>query len=287
MTKHIGRSIKTRLLNLAKEEKQEYMKVLVRYLHERLLFRISASPYKSNFLLKGSSLLFALDGFKARPTIDIDLLGECISNERESLKETFEKICNIECEDDGVTYDATSLELEPIAVEKKYPGTCVKVVAHLDTIVQQISVDIGFGDVVTPYPLSLDYPLLLPNVPAVELYAYSLETLIAEKFHAMVDRDESNSRMKDFFDVYQLFANHIIDRELLSEAIVCTFKKRNTPYRANLMLFSDKFATDTTRNALWKAFLKKIRWKERLEFSVVMKCIKENLQEYWSEAILG
>lgn len=208
-------------------------------------------------------------------------------NERESLKETFEKICNIECEDDGVTYDATSLELEPIAVEKKYPGTCVKVVAHLDTIVQQISVDIGFGDVVTPYPLSLDYPLLLPNVPAVELYAYSLETLIAEKFHAMVDRDESNSRMKDFFDVYQLFANHIIDRELLSEAIVCTFKNRNTPYRANLMLFSDKFATDTTRNALWKAFLKKIRWKERLEFSVVMKCIKENLQEYWSEAILG
>lgn len=287
MTKNIGRSIKTRLLNLAKEEKQEYMKVLVRYLHERLLFRISASPYKSNFLLKGSSLLFALDGFKARPTIDIDLLGECISNERESLKETFEKICNIECEDDGVTYDATSLELEPIAVEKKYPGTCVKVVAHLDTIVQQISVDIGFGDVVTPYPLSLDYPLLLPNVPAVELYAYSLETLIAEKFHAMVDRDESNSRMKDFFDVYQLFANHIIDRELLSEAIVCTFKNRNPPYRANLMLFSDKFATDTTRNALWKAFLKKIRWKERLEFSVVMKCIKENLQEYWSEAILG
>ena len=287
MTKNIGRSIKTRLLNLAKEEKQEYMKVLVRYLHERLLFRISASPYKSNFLLKGSSLLFALDGFKARPTIDIDLLGECISNERESLKETFEKICNIECEDDGVTYDATSLELEPIAVEKKYPGTCVKVVAHLDTIVQQISVDIGFGDVVTPYPLSLDYPLLLPNVPAVELYAYSLETLIAEKFHAMVDRDESNSRMKDFFDVYQLFANHIIDRELLSEAIGCTFKNRNTPYRANRMLFSDKFATDTTRNALWKAFLKKIRWKERLEFSVVMKCIKENLQEYWSEAILG
>lgn len=287
MTKNIGRSIKTRLLNLAKEEKQEYMKVLVRYLHERLLFRISASPYKSNFLLKGSSLLFALDGFKARPTIDIDLLGECISNERESLKETFEKICNIECEDDGVTYDATSLELEPIAVEKKYPGTCVKVVAHLDTIVQQISVDIGFGDVVTPYPLSLDYPLLLPNVPAVELCAYSLETLIAEKFHAMVDRDESNSRMKDFFDVYQLFANHIIDRELLSEAIVCTFNMRNTPYRANLMLFSDKFATDTTRNALWKAFLKKIRWKERLEFSVVMKCIKENLQEYWSEAILG
>ena len=76
MTKNIGKSIKTRLLNLARDEKQEYMKVLVRYLHERLLYRISVSTYKGHFLLKGSSLLFALDGFKARPTIDIDLLGE-------------------------------------------------------------------------------------------------------------------------------------------------------------------------------------------------------------------
>lgn len=160
-------------------------------------------------------------------------------------------------------------------------------VARLDTIVQQVSVDIGFGDVVTPYPLSLDYPLLLPDVPAVELYAYSLETLIAEKFHAMVDRDESNSRMKDFFDVYQLFTNHEIDKELLAEAIVGTFKNRNTPYREGLALFTDKFATDATRNIWWKAFLKKIRWKEQIDFSVVMKCIKENLQAYWNKETLG
>ena len=159
--------------------------------------------------------------------------------------------------------------------------------AHLDTIVQQVSVDIGFGDVVIPYPLSLDYPLLLPDVPAVELYAYSLETLIAEKFHAMVDHDESNSRMKDFFDVYQLFTNHEIDRGLLGEAIISTFKNRNTPYRENLALFSDAFASDATRNIGWKAFLKKIRWKEQIDFSVVMKCVKENLQEYWNNEILG
>ena len=287
MTKNIGKSIKTRLLNLAKEEKQDYMKVLVRYLHERLLFRISASPYKSHFLLKGSSLLYALDGFKARPTIDIDLLGERISNDRDSLKRVFQKVCSVECEDDGVRFDADSLELETIAIEKKYPGTCVKVVAHLDTIVQQVSVDIGFGDVVTPYPVSLDYPLLLPDVPAVEIYAYSLETLIAEKFHTMVDRDESNSRMKDFFDVYQLFTYHEIDKALLEEAIVGTFKNRNTTYKDNLSLFTNTFAHDDTRNAWWKAFLKKIRWKEQIDFSDVMNCIKENLQEYWNEDVLG
>ena len=287
MTKMIGKSIRARLLNLAKQEKQEFMKVLVRYLHERLLFRISASTYKSHFLLKGSSLLFALDGFKARPTIDIDLLGERISNDMENLQEVFRNVCSVECEDDGVYFDAASLELEPIAIEKKYPGTCVRVVAHLDTIVQQVSVDIGFGDVVTPYPLTLDYPLLLPNLPAVELYAYSLETMIAEKFHTMVDRDESNSRMKDFFDVYQLFTYHEVDDTFLEEAIVSTFRNRNTFYRDNLGLFSDKFAEDERRNVWWKAFLKKIRWKEQIDYSDVMNCIKENLQKYWNEATLG
>ena len=287
MTKNIGKSIKTRLLNLARDEKQEYMKVLVRYLHERLLYRISISTYKSHFLLKGSSLLFALDGFKARPTIDIDLLGEKISNDQENLHNAFSNICSIACEEDGVVFDADSLTLEPIAVDKKYPGTCVKMTARLDTIVQQISVDIGFGDVVTPYPLSLDYPLLLDDIPSVELYAYSLETLIAEKFHTMVDRDESNSRMKDFFDVYQLFTCHDIDRELLQEAIVSTFKNRNTSYHDRLKLFTDEFATNPTRNIWWKAFLKKIRWKEQVEFMSVMKCIQENLQIYWTPDLLG
>ncbi|OYP61631.1 nucleotidyl transferase AbiEii/AbiGii toxin family protein [Prevotella sp. P2-180] len=105
MTKNTGKSIRTRLLNLSRKEGVDYMKVLVRYLHERLLFRISVSPYKSDFLLKGSTLLFALDGFKARPTIDIDLLVERISNDRDNLKTVFEKICAIECVDDGVAFN--------------------------------------------------------------------------------------------------------------------------------------------------------------------------------------
>lgn len=287
MTNSLGKSIKAQLLNLAREERQEYMKVLVRYLHERILYRISISPYKRHFLLKGSSLLFALDGFKSRPTIDIDLLGERVSNDRENLHKAFRSICEITCEEDGVTFDPTSLVLEPIAVEKKYAGTCVKITAHLDTIVQPISIDIGFGDVVTPYPLVLDYPLLLDGIPSVELYAYSLETLIAEKFHTMVDRDESNSRMKDFFDVYQVFRCHDIDRTLLQEAIVSTFKNRNTTYFDGLKLFTNDFSTNPTRNIWWKAFLKKIRWKESVDFAVVMECIKENLQGYWNKDLLG
>lgn len=162
-------------------------------------------------------MLFAYDRFKARPTIDIGLLGNRISRDSHYLHDVFTQLCSIECIADGVTFDADTLTLTPITIEKKYPGTCITVTAYLDTIVQPISIDIGFGDIVTPCPLPLDYPLLLDDLPPpVELYVYSLETLVAEKFHTMVDRDESNSRMKDFFDVYHIFKNHQIDSGTLS-----------------------------------------------------------------------
>lgn len=220
--------------------------------------------------------------FRARPTIDIDLLGEGINRDSEYLESVFSRIARVDCPVDGVIFDAESIESHPIAVEKKYPGTCITMTAHLDTIIQPVSIDVGFGDIVTPYPLSLDYPLLIDCVPQVELYAYSLETLIAEKFHAMVDRDEGNSRMKDFFDVFYLFKNHDIDRELLKEAITATFKNRGMVYRDNLKLFTPDFAKDLRRNIQWNAFLRKIRWKETITFEEVMELIRINLSDYWN-----
>ena len=178
-----GKSIRARLLNLSKKEKLDYMKVLVRYIHERLLYRISTSKYQKNFLLKGSSLIFAYDMFKSRPTIDVDLLGANISNEKDNIKSIFEEICKIDCKEDSVRFLPETIKITPIALEKKYPGNCVKITAKIDTIIQNISIDIGYGDVVTPHPLPLEYPTLLNDIPQVELYAYSLETLIAEKFH--------------------------------------------------------------------------------------------------------
>lgn len=285
MKQNIGKSIRNRLLNISQKENQEYMKVLVRFLHERLLYRISISPYKSHFLLKGSSLLFAFDMFKARPTIDIDLLGKHLDRDSGNLQRVFTQICGIECIEDGVSFDAESILLRPIAIEKEYPGSCVTITAHLDTIVQPISVDIGFGDVVTPYPLSLDYPLLLDDLPAIEINSYSLETLIAEKFHAMVERDVSNSRMKDFFDVFYIFKNHEIDKDTLRDAIINTFDNRNTHFNPAVKLFTSDFSNDIVRNFAWKAFLKKIRWKEEIPFTEVMTLIREKLSIYWNESL--
>lgn len=150
-----------------------------------------------------------------------------------------------------------------------------------------MSVDIGFGDVVSPCPMTIDFPLLLPNIPSVNLQAYSLETVVAEKFHTMIDRDETNSRMKDFFDCYQLLTQRNLSDDTLFEAIKATFDNRALAYKNNLKLFSDEFAADKERIIRGKAFLKKIKWKENIPFSAVMQIIKDRLQpmamKYWGK----
>lgn len=281
--RNVPMSIKTRLLQQSQESGMDYMKILVRYLHERLLYRVSISSYREQLLLKGSSLLYAYERWDARPTLDIDLMGHRLSNSEENIRQVMEEICQLECPEDGVTFDAESIRLQPIAVEKKYPGLCVTMDAHLDSICQMVSIDIGFGDVVTPEPVPLDYPTILDAVPEANLMAYSLETLIAEKFHAMVDRDEQNSRMKDFYDVYQLFTKQYVDADLLEEAIRNTFRNRGTTYHEHLHLFNETFATDASRNMRWNGFLKKLRTKENIAFVDVMQVVREHLQPYWNE----
>lgn len=283
--KNYGKSVKTRLLNLMNETGYKYMYLLARYFNERLLYRVSVSQYKDNFLLKGGSLLYAMNGLEARPTVDVDFLADRISRDRDFLAHVFQEILDIVCDEDGVSFDVDSIRLEPITVEKKYPGTRFYFTAHMDTISYNMSVDIGFGDVVTPYPTTIDFPLLLPDIPSVNIQAYSLETVVAEKFHTMIDRDVLNSRMKDFFDCYQLLTKRDLDDETLYDAIKATFDNRGLTYNLELQLFTEDFSTDVARITRWKAFLKKIQWKETLDFETVMEVIRKRLQpmaeKYW------
>ena len=285
--KTYGKSVRTRLANLMNETGYKYMYLLARYFNERLLYRVSVSQYKDNFLLKGGSLLYALDGLEARPTVDVDFMGDRISSDRETLTDIFKQIVKIGCDEDGVLFDSESVKTEQITVDKKYPGLRFYVMARMDTIIHSMSIDIGFGDVVSPCPMVIDFPLLLSNIPSVNLRAYSLETVIAEKLHTMIDRDEANSRMKDFFDCYQLLTQRTFNDEVLFEAIKATFDNRALTYKTNLKLFSDEFVTDKERVIRWETFLKKMKWKERIAFSSVMQVIKERLQpmvvRYWEK----
>jgi len=278
--KDYGKSVKAKLLNLSKEEKIPYQLLLVRYVQERLLYRLAQSKYKNRFYLKGGALLYAHEQFKARPTLDIDFLGNNINNDKQIVKEAFSEICGILCEKDGIHFQVDTIETEEINENRIYKGIRLHVTAQLDTVCQKIAMDIGFGDIITPNPQELEYPLLLKDLPPVNIMAYSLETVVAEKFQAMIELSEKNSRMKDFYDLYSLLNSTAMDSNLLEKAIHATLKNRKTVYEENHPLFSDDFPQKSQFKMLWKGFMKKIG-KTEPDFETAVGLIKEKLFPYW------
>lgn len=276
-----GKSVKERLLNLSRAERYNPQMMISRYMQERLLYRLSVSNYRERFILKGGALLYAHDRFEARPTMDIDFMATRINNDKENVKRIIKEICNAECAPDGVSYDADTVDAEDITVNREYHGVRVSVVAHLDTARQRVSMDIGCGDVVTPAPQELAFPALIDTVPQAEIKAYSLETVVAEKFHAMIVLSLANSRMKDFFDVYRILVTDRVNDKILSDAVKSTFANRKTGYRENHPLFAEEFFASKDRQSFWNGFLRKIKYPESIDFQTVGLMIRERLQPYW------
>ena len=274
--KNTTASIQHQLKQLAVAEKKAYQLILTRYFQERLLFRLATSPYEAQFCLKGGTLLYAIEQQKSRPTLDIDLLALGLTRETDRLPAIFREIGRVRYETDGVHFDTTRLTAEPITKVGPYPGVRLKLPASLGNIRQVMQIDIGFGDVVTPAPVPMSYPTLLAMEPP-QLLAYSLETVIAEKFDAMIDLAEINSRMKDFYDVHQLLSGDRYTDTTLVEAIRQTFRWRQTMVSANHPLFSPGFSRDPRRNSQWQAFLRKTGLADSLAFIEVMDLITVKL----------
>lgn len=148
-----GKSIRTKLLNIAQKEGVFYQTVLTRYFQERLLYRMSQTRFRNNFYLKGGALLYAFERFAARPTLDIDFLGHDISNEGAAIIAAFKEICSIPCEEDGIVFDTEHITAQNITEFKDYHGVRLSIPVRMDTIFQVMTMDIGFGDVVTPSPV--------------------------------------------------------------------------------------------------------------------------------------
>lgn len=282
-TSNYSQSVKVRLLNLSRQENIGYQQLVTRYFQERLLFRLSQSRFRSHFVLKGGALLYAYEKFAARPTLDIDFMGDRINSDKEDIKSAFRSICEIAYEKDGVTFLAETLMAEEITVEKEYPGVRISIIATLDSIRRRISMDIGFGDIIVPSPAELDYPVLLPNFPTPSIMAYSLETVVAEKFQTMVERTTFNSRMKDFFDLYRIRTMQPFDEELLQEAIQATFSNRGTHHQDNHILFSETFPQNEELNQRWNNFLKKINYEPKVPLAEMMRVLTDWLKPYWEK----
>lgn len=279
--KNYGKSIRARLLNVAKQEDVYYQTILTRYFQERLLYRISQTRYRENFYLKGGALMYAYERFAARPTLDIDFLGTHISNDGKRITEAFREICAVECEEDGVAFDADKISVQNITEFKDYHGIRLSIPVTMDTIAQMMTMDIGFGDVVTPHPVLLDYPLLLEGLPEASILAYSTETVIAEKMHAIIDLTDQSSRMKDYYDLYHLLTSFKYDNTVLQEAINRTFENRHTSYNADTMFFRKDFSDHPQMQVRWMAFLKKSTIKSSLSFPEVARWLQNTLKPYW------
>ena len=278
-----GKSIRSKLLNVAKKEGVFYQTVLTRYFQERLLYRMSQTRYRDNFYLKGGALLYAFERFAARPTLDIDFLGHNISNEGNIVIAAFREICSVPYEEDGIIFDIEHITAQNITEFKDYHGIRLSIPVQMDTISQVMTMDIGFGDVVTPSPVCLEYPLLLEHLPVPNILAYSIETVIAEKMHAVIDLADQSSRMKDYYDLFNLLSKEKYDSETLQEAIIRTFENRHTSYDANTMFFRKDFAGNSQMQTRWKAFLRKITKEADVSFFEVVTYIQTTLKPYWEK----
>ena len=283
MTQDISKLIKLKLLRIAKKERLDYQQVIIRYLYERLLYRLSVSNYREKFYLKGGVLLYAFEKEFPRPTLDIDFLGVEIKNDAQHIKDVFMEICALPCKEDGIIFDTSTITTVEITENRVYMGIRVSFIARLDTIRQVMKMDIGFGDVVVPKPLVITYPALMDELPVATVFAYSLESVVAEKFQAMIEFSEVNSRYKDFYDVYKILRNQEFTDIALTSAIQATFRNRTTFYHQSHPLFTKEFAVNEERNRHWMRFLKKIKQDKNLSFETVMSVIVSKLQPIYEK----
>jgi len=250
--RNIGASVRARLLDRARAERSDFQILLTRYALERLLYRLSVSAHRDRFVLKGAMLFATWVADPFRPTRDLDLLGYG-DNDPESIAETFSAICAEPVADDGVTFDVAGLEATPIREEVEYGGVRVRTAATIDGARIPIQVDIGFGDAITPAPVEIDYPALL-DAPAPRVRAYPVETVVAEKFEALVTLGMANSRLKDFYDLWLIAQTFELRQSTLVDAVQRTFERRRTALVADTPVgLTDEFAT--TWSAQWRAFL--------------------------------
>ena len=254
--KNIGASVRARLLQLAKASGQSFDLVLTRFALERLLFRLGQSPHADRFVLKGAMLMMSWFEDPFRGTRDLDLLGFG-DPEPEAMLATFQEILALNASD-GVEFDADALRVDRIREELEYGGLRLRTTASISGARIGLTIDVGFGDATEPGAEMLDYPSMLA-FPAPRLRAYARETVIAEKFQAMVALGRANSRMKDFYDISILSRFFDFDSDRLSGAIAATFARRNTAIPVDLPdALTHAFANDEQKQRQWNAFVRDV-----------------------------
>jgi len=276
-------SVLAKLKNKAKASGISYQQCLQLFVQEEFLRKLSKSGYEDNLILKGGLFIYTLTNFESRATIDVDFLLRAASNSIEDVKVLIEEIINTSTGNDYISMTAKGFE--EISPQRKYHGISAQIVAQIKNVRVPFNVDIGVGDVIVPCAEERAINTQLPDFEAPIIKTYSLESTIAEKFDAILQRFELTGRMKDFYDIYYLARTFDFDGAKLQTAIFETLQRRGTPYDKDSFKRIALLAEDEDMLKRWKYFLKNIK-DDSLEFTVVIDEIRVFLEPVF-EAIVN
>jgi len=254
----IGASILTKLKNKARSNGTPYQQCLQLFFQEEFLRRLSKSKYAENLILKGGLFIYALTNFESRATVDVDFLLRCMNSDLEHMDEVIEEILATPTGNNDVVI-LSAKRTERISPQRKYHGVSTQIIGHIKNVRVPFDIDVGVGDVIIPGVQKRTMQTQLDGYDAPEILTYSLESTIAEKFDAILQRFELTGRMKDFYDIYYLSHTFDFDGRTLQEAFMQTLSTRGTPYERSSFDRIIMLAKNTDMQIKWRYFLKTIK----------------------------
>lgn len=274
--KNMAASVRQRLLNLSRKWGEDFQALATRYAIERFLYRLSVSEHRDSFVLKGAMLFAVWAEMPNRPTRDLDLLG-FVDDDYELIGSLIADICCIEYAD-GLSYDPDTIEIERIRDEQEYHGVRIKLKCNLAEARLSLQVDVGFGDAMNQGAEELDYPVIIKDFAKPRLRVYRVETVIAEKLQAMVSLGMTNSRMKDYYDLWTISNVRRLNGDDLLGAVQATFERRGTAIPTDLPIgLSDEFAEDAQHQRYWEGFLTSKGLPKEVDLRGVVSRLREFL----------
>ena len=279
----MGASVIARLKNKAKETGKPFQLHLQLFCQEEFLRRLAASCYAENLVLKGGLFIYTLTNFESRATVDIDFLLQQFPGRIEDIKRMVDEIISVDSGNDFITF--TSRGFETISPQRGYTGISFQLVGQIKNTRTPFDVDFDVGDIIIPMPRKRTIPVQLDGFGAPEVLTYSLESTIAEKFDALLQRLELTSRMKDIYDIYYLSSIFDFDGWALQQAIFETLQNRGTAYEPDSFDRVIALAGNKDIQVRWRQYLRRLKMTE-LPLEEVMVCIDRFLRPAWN-AILS
>ena len=282
-----ARQLKDLVCNLSKKKSADAQILMRNYMMERFLERISLSEYKNQFILKGGMLVAAMVGLDARATMDLDATIKGTNVSVEDVEMIISKIISIPL-NDGVLFRIK--RISETMEEADYPGVRVSMETKFDGVITPLKIDISTGDIITPREIKYNFNLMLEN-RTIEVWAYNLETVLAEKLETVISRNVTNTRMRDFYDIYilQKLYGEQLSKDVLWDALVATAKKRETLEQIeteDIDEVFDEIQSSSVMENLWKAYQRNYSYSADIPWHTIMKSIR-TLYEIISENIHG